>query len=212
MNKKIRYKILYRFYISNPKPVIELDYRSSFELLIAVLLSAQSTDRQVNQVTKKLFMIADTPGKMVALGISGIKTYIKSVGLFNNKAKNIFYTCRLLMDRYHGLVPENRILLEELPGIGRKSANVILNEIFSWPVIAVDRHVFRFCNRTRFAVGKNVYAVEKKLSKVVPNKFKVQCHRWFVLHARYICMAKTPLCDICFINDMCDFYKNFSIK
>lgn len=189
---------------------IELNFSSPFELLIAVLLSAKTTDISVNKVTKELYLVANTPIKMLNLGITGIKKYIKSIGLFNKKAKFIFNICYILLNKYQGNVPKNRKLLEELPGIGRKTANVVLNVAFGFPTIAVDTHVFRFCNRSNFASGKNVSLVEEKLLKVVPKIFKLNCHNLLILHARYTCTAKNPHCQLCSIENLCEFkYKNF---
>ncbi|UVK77021.1 MAG: endonuclease III [Sodalis sp. Fle] len=205
MNKIKRHKILYRLHANNSHPTTELIYHSSFELLIAVLLSAQTTDINVNKVTINLFSVANNPLAMLALGVEGVKTYIKSIGLFNNKAENIIKTCRLLLEHHQGEVPEDRTSLAALPGVGRKTANVVLNTAFGWPTIAVDTHIFRVCNRTHFAVGKDVKAVEQKLLKVVPEKFKVHCHHWLILHGRYTCTARKPLCGTCLIEDLCEF-------
>ncbi|MGL9769297.1 MAG: endonuclease III [Sodalis sp. (in: enterobacteria)] len=205
MNKNKRYEILCRLRAKNPHPTTELVYRSPFELLIAVLLSAQATDISVNKATKLLFSAAATPQAMLALGVEGIKSYIKSIGLFNSKAENIIKTCRLLLERHRGEVPQDRAALEALPGVGRKTANVVLNTIFGWPTIAIDTHIFRTANRTRFAVGKNVEVVEKKLLAVVPDEFKVDCHLWFIRHGRYTCIARKPRCGSCLIEDLCEY-------
>lgn len=205
MNRIKRYKILCKLKEENIHSVIELIYRSEFELLIAVLLSARTSDIQVNKVTKKLFQLANTPEAMLCLGVDGIRKYIKSIGLFNIKANNIIKTCRLLINSYNSIIPNSRISLESLPGVGRKTANIILNLVFGKPTIAVDTHVFRFCNRSQFAKGITVWSVEKKLLSVVPKKFKRYCHQWLVSHGRYICRAKHPKCYICVIKDLCEF-------
>ncbi|PAV02031.1 endonuclease III [Arsenophonus sp. ENCA] len=205
MNKQKRIDILTRLRDNNPTPTTELVFNSPFELLISVLLSAQATDISVNKATAKLYPIANTAEKMLALGIDEIKHYIKTIGLFNTKAENIIKTCQILIDKYNGLVPENREALESLPGVGRKTANVVLNTAFGWPTIAVDTHIFRVCNRTNFAPGKNVIEVEQKLIKVVPTEFKVDCHHWFILHGRYTCIARKPRCGSCIIEDLCEF-------
>ncbi|MDR5610866.1 MULTISPECIES: endonuclease III [unclassified Arsenophonus] len=205
MNKQKRIDILTRLRDNNPTPTTELVFNSPFELLISVLLSAQATDISVNKATAKLYPIANTAEKMLALGIDEIKHYIKTIGLFNTKAENIIKTCQILIDKYNGQVPENREALESLPGVGRKTANVVLNTAFGWPTIAVDTHIFRVCNRTNFAPGKNVIEVEQKLIKVVPIEFKVDCHHWFILHGRYTCIARKPRCGSCIIEDLCEF-------
>lgn len=209
MNKSKRYDILCRLRANNPYPTTELVYRSPFELLIAVLLSAQATDVSVNKATKLLFSVADTPQAMLALGVEGVKDYIKSIGVFNSKAKNIIKTCRLLLERHQGEVPQDRAALEALPGVGRKTANVVLNTAFGWPTIAVDTHIFRVANRTRFAVGKNVEAVEQKLLAVVPGEFKVDCHHWFILHGRNTCIARKPHCGSCLIENLCEYDQKY---
>ena len=205
MNKTKRIEILTRLRDDNPKPTTELAFNSPFELLISVLLSAQATDVSVNKATAKLYPIADTPEKMLALGVDGIKEYIKTIGLFNTKAENVYKTCKLLIEKHHSQVPENREALEALPGVGRKTANVVLNTAFGWPTIAVDTHIFRVCNRTKFAPGKDVVEVEEKLLKVVPAEFKVDCHHWLILHGRYTCIARKPRCGSCIIEDLCEF-------
>lgn len=210
MNYIKRYKILCKLQENNINPISELIYQSPFELLIAVLLSARTSDIQVNKVTKHLFKLANTPKSMLLLGINGIKLHIKSIGLYNTKAANIMKICRLLIENYNGILPESRAALESLPGIGRKTANVVLNLVFGWPTIAVDTHVFRFCNRSRFAIGATVQLVEKKLLSVVPKKFKYYCHQWLVLHGRYVCTARCPKCGICIIKDLCEFTKKNS--
>ncbi|URJ24778.1 endonuclease III [Candidatus Blochmanniella camponoti] len=205
MNRVKRYQILCKLRDNNIHPVIELVYRSEFELLIAVLLSAQTSDVQVNKVTKSLFKVVNTPQDMLRLGVDGVKNYIKSIGLSNTKSKNIIKTCRLLIDKHNGILPSSRVGLESLPGVGRKTANIILNVVFGWPTIAVDTHVFRFCNRSCFASGNNVLSVEKKLLSVVPKEFQRNCHQWLVLHGRNICRAKQPNCRVCVIKDLCEF-------
>lgn len=192
MNKAKRLEILTRLRDNNPHPTTELNFTSPFELLIAVLLSAQATDVSVNKATAKLYPVANTPAAMLELGVEGVKSYIKTIGLFNSKAENVIKTCRILLDKHNGEVPEDRAALEALPGVGRKTANVVLNTAFGWPTIAVDTHIFRVCNRTQFAPGKNVEQVEEKLLKVVPNEFKVDCHHWLILHGRYTCIARKP--------------------
>ncbi|WGO82409.1 endonuclease III [Arsenophonus apicola] len=205
MNKQKRIAILTRLRDNNPTPTTELTFNSPFELLISVLLSAQATDISVNKATAKLYPVANTAEEMLDLGLDGIKRYIKTIGLFNTKAENIIKTCQILIDRYNGEVPEDRQALESLPGVGRKTANVVLNTAFGWPTIAVDTHIFRVCNRTNFAPGKNVIEVEQKLLKVVPTEFKVDCHHWFILHGRYTCIARKPRCGSCIIEDLCEF-------
>jgi len=205
MNKTLRLAILRRLRDNNPHPTTELVYNTPFELLIAVLLSAQATDVSVNKATAKLFPVANTPAALLNLGVEGIKTYIKSIGLFNTKADNIVKTCRLLLELHQGSVPEDRAALEALPGVGRKTANVVLNTAFGWPTIAVDTHIFRVCNRTGFAPGKNVEAVEQRLLQVVPAEFAIDCHHWLILHGRYTCIARKPRCGSCLIEDLCEY-------
>ncbi len=205
MNTTTRLAILKRLRDNDPHPTTELVYSTPFELLIAVLLSAQATDVSVNKATAKLFPVANTPAALLTLGVEGIKTYIKSIGLFNTKAENIVKTCRMLLERHQGNVPEDRASLEALAGVGRKTANVVLNTAFGWPTIAVDTHIFRVCNRTQFAVGKNVDAVEQKLLQVVPAEFAVNCHHWLILHGRYTCIARKPRCGSCLIEDLCEY-------
>jgi len=207
MNQEKRYKILSLFYRNNPEPKIELVFSSSFELLLSVILSAQSTDLIVNKTTKTLFKIANTPESILLLGLRRLKNYIKYVGLYNIKALNIIRTSFLILTKYNGIVPNNRIELESLPGVGRKTANVLLNVLFKKKTIAVDTHVFRVSNRTHFVRGKNVKEVEKKLLKVVPDVFKLNFHSWFVLHGRYICTARKIKCNICLIHKLCEFDK-----
>ncbi|OBU04919.1 endonuclease III [Morganella psychrotolerans] len=205
MNKEKRIEILTRLRDNNPQPTTELMFSSPFELLISVLLSAQATDVSVNKATRPLYAVANTPQAILALGVDGVKTYIKTIGLFNTKAENVIKTCRMLIELHHGEVPEDRAALEALPGVGRKTANVVLNTAFGWPTIAVDTHIFRVCNRTKFAPGKNVDEVEQKLLRVVPAEFKVDCHHWFILHGRYTCIARKPRCGSCIIEDLCEF-------
>ena len=210
MNSSQRKEIFTRFKSANPHPTTELEYASSFELLIAVVLSAQATDKSVNVATRKLFPLANTPEKMLALGEAGLREIIKSIGLYKTKAKNIVATCQLLIQRYGGAVPRSRDQLEQLPGVGRKTANVILNTAFGEPTIAVDTHIFRVANRTGIAPGKTVLEVELKLIKNVPPSFRHDAHHWLILHGRYICVARKPKCTICIINDLCEYKeKNF---
>ena len=205
MNKEKRIEMLSRWRAANPKPETELEFSSPFELLIAVLLSAQATDVSVNKATKGLFAAAPTPEAMLALGVDGVKQFIKTIGLFNTKAENVIKTCQILQEKYGGIVPENREALEALPGVGRKTANVVLNTAFGWPTIAVDTHIFRVSNRMNFAPGKNVDEVEAKLLKVVPAEFKVDVHHWLILHGRYTCVARKPKCGSCLVEDLCEF-------
>ena len=207
MNKEKRIEILRRLRAANPHPTTELNFSSPFELLIAVILSAQATDKGVNKATDKLFPVANTPQAILALGVDGLKEYIKTIGLFNSKAENIIKTCRDLIEKHHGKVPEDREALEALAGVGRKTANVVLNTAFGHPTIAVDTHIFRVFNRTGFAPGKDVVKVEEKLIKVVPAEFKVDVHHWLILHGRYTCVARKPRCGACIIEDLCE-YKN----
>ncbi|WP_372627825.1 endonuclease III [Arsukibacterium sp.] len=205
MNKQKRIEMLSRLRAANPTPTTELEYSSPFELLIAVLLSAQATDVGVNKATKQFFPVARTPQQMLDLGVDGVKHYIKTIGLFNTKAENVIKTCRILVEQHGGEVPENREALEALPGVGRKTANVVLNTAFGWPTIAVDTHIFRVSNRTKLAMGKNVDEVEHKLLKVVPAEFKLDVHHWLILHGRYTCVARKPRCGGCIIEDLCEF-------
>ncbi|VEJ08811.1 endonuclease III [Actinobacillus delphinicola] len=205
MNQHKRIEILKRLQAAIPEPTTELQYASVFELLIAVILSAQATDKGVNKATAKLFPIANTPQAIYDLGVDGLKEYIKTIGLYNSKAENIIKTCRMLLDKHNGEVPEDRAALEALPGVGRKTANVVLNTAFGHPTIAVDTHIFRVCNRTKFAEGKNVLEVEKKLNKVVPDEFKIDVHHLLILHGRYTCIARKPRCGSCVISDLCEF-------
>ncbi len=210
MNKSKRIEILKRLQADNPHPTTELQYQSVFELLIAVILSAQATDKSVNKATAKLFPVANTPQAMFDLGVDGLKPYIKTIGLYNSKAENIIKTCRDLLDKYEGEVPQDRASLEALAGVGRKTANVVLNTAFGQPTIAVDTHIFRVCNRTKFAQGKNVVQVEEKLNKVVPAEFKVDVHHWLILLGRYTCIARKPRCTSCLIEDLCEYKEKTS--
>jgi endonuclease III len=205
MNQEKRQEIFARLRKANPAPKSELEYSTPFELLVAVVLSAQATDKGVNIATRRLFRVANTPQKIVALGIDGLTEYIKTIGLYRAKAQYIMTTCRLLIDEYGGEVPRTREGLERLPGVGRKTANVILNVAFGQPTIAVDTHVFRVSNRTGIAPGKTVEAVEQKLLKLVPPEFKQYAHHWLILHGRYLCKARKPECPICPILDLCEF-------
>ncbi|MFT2097775.1 endonuclease III [Marinomonas sp. 2405UD66-6] len=210
MNKEKRYEIFSRLRAENPNPVTELEYSSPFELLIAVLFSAQATDVSVNKATRKLFPVANTPEKMLALGVDGLKSYIKTIGLFNAKAENAIKTCKILIEKHNSVVPETREELEALPGVGRKTANVVLNTAFRQVAMAVDTHIFRFGNRTKVAPGKNVLEVEMKLLKFVPKEFLLDAHHWMILHGRYICVARKPKCDACIIEDLCEFKEKTS--
>jgi len=189
----------------NPHPATELKYKTAFELLIAVILSAQATDVSVNQATKKLFKVANTPAAMIKLGENGLKRYIRTIGLFNTKAANIIKTCRLLESQYDGAVPHDRAALESLPGVGRKTANVVLNTAFGQPTIAVDTHIFRVANRTGLARGKTPLQVELKLMRVVPPEFRQNAHHWLILHGRYTCKARKPSCPECIVRDLCSY-------
>ena len=205
MNKEKRLEMLTRLRDDNPNPTTELNFSSPFELLIAVLLSAQATDVSVNKATDKLYLIANSPQAILDLGLDGLKRYIKTIGLFNTKAANTIKTCQMLVDLHGGEVPENREALEALPGVGRKTANVVLNTAFGWPTIAVDTHIYRVSNRTKLAMGKTVEKVEDKLIKVIPAEFKVDVHHWLILHGRYTCVARKPRCGSCIIEDLCEF-------
>ena len=207
MNKDKRYQILAKLRDENPTPTTELAYSSTFELLISVLLSAQATDVSVNKATKGLYEAANTPAEMLALGEAGVKNFIKTIGLFNTKAANVIKTCRILVEAHDSVVPDNRKDLEALPGVGRKTANVILNTAFGQPTMAVDTHIFRLSNRINFAPGKNVVDVEKKLLKVIPEEFMIDAHHWLILHGRYICTARSPKCGACVIYELCEYKK-----
>lgn len=205
LNKQKRVAIFERLKAQNPHPTTELIYHSSFELLVAVVLSAQATDVSVNKATEKLFAVANTPEAILKLGLSGLKKHIKSIGLYNAKAANILKTCKILLEQHQGQVPDNREALEQLPGVGRKTANVILNTAFGQPAIAVDTHIFRVSNRTGIAPGKNVLEVENKLLKFVPDEYKHDAHHWLILHGRYVCLARKPRCGECIIYNLCEW-------
>ncbi len=204
MNKAKRTEIFTRFQQHNPSPKTELNYQSTFELLVAVVLSAQATDVGVNKATAKLFPVANTPQAIYDLGVEKLKTYVKTIGLYNAKAENIIKLCKILLDKYNGEVPNKRELLEELPGVGRKTANVVLNTAFKQPVMAVDTHIFRVSNRTKIASGKNVREVEDKLIRFIPKPFLMDAHHWLILHGRYTCIARKPRCGSCIIEDLCE--------
>ena len=205
MNNAKRREILTRLRDANPHPTTELNFSTPFELLVAVTLSAQSTDVGVNTATDKLFPVANTPQAIADLGVEGLTQYIKTIGLCNSKAKNVHRLSEILVEKHNGEVPESREALEALPGVGRKTANVVLNTAFGWPTIAVDTHIYRVSNRTKFAMGKTVEKVEEKLLKVVPKEFKVDVHHWLILHGRYTCIARKPRCGSCIIEDLCEF-------
>ena len=205
MNREKRIAFLSTLRQENPTPTTELQYDNPFQLLIAVILSAQSTDVGVNKATRKLFPVAGTPKAIAALEVDGLKPYIKTIGLFNSKAENIIKTCNRLLTEHAGEVPTTREALEDLPGVGRKTANVVLNTAFGEPTMAVDTHIFRVSNRTRFAPGKNVLQVEKKLLKVIPDEFIRDAHHWFILHGRYTCTARSPKCAACTVFDLCEY-------
>ncbi|HXX11761.1 MAG TPA: endonuclease III [Burkholderiales bacterium] len=205
MNPAKREDIFRRLSSLNPEPATELHYRNPFELLVAVVLSAQATDKSVNLATPRLFQAAGSPAEMLALGQDGLEEYIKTIGLYRTKAKNLLAACRLLIERHGGEVPSNREALENLPGVGRKTANVILNSAFGEPTIAVDTHIFRVANRTGLAPGKNVVEVENKLLKFVPEQYRRHAHHWLILHGRYVCKARKPDCPTCPIRDLCEY-------
>lgn len=205
MNATKRYEIFRRLREDNPHPTTELNYSSPFELLIAVILSAQATDVGVNKATAKLFPKANTSEAIYALGVEGLSSYINTIGLYPSKAKNVIETCRLLIERHASQVPDTREALEALPGVGRKTANVVLNTAFGQPAMAVDTHIFRVSNRTGLAPGKTVLAVEQKLLKVVPAEFLLDAHHWLILHGRYVCQARKPRCGSCLIEDLCEY-------
>mgnify|MGYP003466042985 FL=1 len=210
MNAAKRLEIFRRLHEDNPEPKTELAYNSPFELLIAVILSAQATDVSVNKATAKLYPVANTPEAIHALGVAGLSEYIKTIGLYNSKAKNVIETCRLLVEKHASQVPETREELEALPGVGRKTANVVLNTAFRQPTMAVDTHIFRVSNRTGIAPGKNVLEVERQLLKFVPKQFLLDSHHWLILHGRYVCQARKPRCGSCRIEDLCDFKQKTS--
>jgi endonuclease-3 len=205
MNKHKRFEIFSRLRSENPHPTTELNYSSDFELLIAVILSAQSTDVGVNKATDKLYPIANTPKQIYALGVDGLSEYIKTIGLYNSKAKNVIAACKMLIELHDSTVPDDRAALEALPGVGRKTANVVLNTAFGHPTMAVDTHIFRVSNRTKIAPGKTVLTVEKGLVKFIPDEFMVDAHHWLILHGRYTCIARKPRCGSCIISDLCEF-------
>jgi endonuclease-3 len=205
MNAQKRREIFTRLRAENPHPTTELNYSTPFELLIAVILSAQATDKGVNKATAKLFPVANTPADIAALGVTGLKKYIKTIGLYNSKAENIIKTCHLLITLHDGQVPRSREALEALPGVGRKTANVVLNTAFGEPTMAVDTHIFRVANRTRLAPGKTVLEVEKKLLRNIPAEFLKDAHHWLILHGRYTCIARKPRCGSCIIEDLCEY-------
>jgi endonuclease-3 len=205
MNKQKRTEIFTRFRNENPNPETELEYSSPFELLVAVALSAQATDVSVNKATRKLYPVANTPEAIYALGEEGLKEYIKTIGLFNSKAKNVIKLCKDLIELHGSEVPEDRKALEALAGVGRKTANVVLNTAFGHPVMAVDTHIFRVSNRTKIAPGKNVDEVEQKLVRFIPKEFLLDAHHWLILHGRYTCVARKPKCGSCIIEDLCEY-------
>ncbi len=207
MNREKRTEIFTRLRAENPNPTTELNYSTPFELLVAVILSAQATDRGVNKATDKLFPVANTPEAIYALGEAGLKEYIKTIGLFNAKGANIIKTCKILIDEHGSEVPEERKALEALPGVGRKTANVVLNTAFGHPTMAVDTHIFRVSNRTRIAPGKTVLEVERKLLKFIPQEFLQDAHHWLILHGRYVCLARKPRCSACVIEELCEYKK-----
>jgi len=210
MNKEKRQEIFERLRADNPHPTTELNYNNPFELLIAVILSAQATDVGVNKATDKLFPVANTPETIHALGVSGLSKYIKTIGLYNSKAKNVIATCKILIDQHNSEIPESREALEALPGVGRKTANVVLNTAFGHPTMAVDTHIFRVSNRTKIAPGKNVLEVEKRLVRLIPKEFLVDAHHWLILLGRYTCIARKPRCGACLIEDLCEFKQKTS--
>ena len=210
MNTAKRTEIFQRLQAANPKPTTELEYNSTFQLLIAVILSAQATDKSVNLATQRFFPKYGTPSALLSLGEEGLAQYIKTIGLYKTKARNVILTCQRLIELHGGEVPENREALEALPGVGRKTANVVLNTAFGHPTIAVDTHIFRVSNRTGIAPGKTVLDVERKLNKVVPRPFLLDAHHWLILHGRYVCVARKPKCPQCGISDLCE-YKNKTV-
>ena len=205
MNKDKRFEIFSRLQKDNPEPTTELNFGSTFELLIAVILSAQATDKSVNIATTKLYAVANTPEAIYKLGEPGLKKFVKTIGLYNTKAKNIIKTCKILIDEHNSIVPDDQKKLEALPGVGRKTANVVRNTAFGHPTMAVDTHIFRVSNRTKIAPGKNVLEVEKKLVKFIPEEFLVDAHHWLILLGRYTCVARKPRCGSCLIEDLCEF-------
>lgn len=212
MNKQKRAEIFARWQAANPHPTTELNYRSDFELLIAVILSAQATDVSVNKATAKLYPVANSPQAILDLGVEGLKAYIKTIGLYNSKAENVIKTCRALVEQHGGEVPRTRKELEALPGVGRKTANVVLNTAFGEPTMAVDTHIFRIANRINLAPGKNVNEVEQKLLKVIPKEYLQDAHHWLILHGRYVCTARNPKCGSCIIEDLCEYKHKTEIE
>lgn len=209
MTKKQVQTFFERLREQRPEPTTELNFSSPFELLIAVMLSAQATDVSVNKATDKLYPVANTPEQILALGLEGLKSYIKTIGLYNSKAENVIKTCEILIGQHHSQVPDNRKDLEALPGVGRKTANVVLNTAFGQPTMAVDTHIFRLGNRTGLAVGKNVLEVEQRLIKVIPKEFMLDAHHWLILHGRYCCVARKPKCAECVVSDVCNWSDRF---
>ena len=209
MTKKQIQTFFERLREQRPHPQTELNYSSPFELLIAVMLSAQATDVSVNKATDKLYLVANTPAQIYALGVEGLKHYIKTIGLYNAKAENVIKTCQILLEKHQGEVPQTRAELEALPGVGRKTANVVLNTAFGQPTMAVDTHIFRVGNRTGLAIGKNVLEVEHRLIKVIPKEFIVDAHHWLILHGRYCCIARKPKCNECVVSDVCNWPERF---
>lgn len=209
MTKKQIQIFFERLRAQRPHPKTELNYSSPFELLVAVTLSAQATDVSVNKATDKLFPVANTPEEIYALGVEGLKTYIRTIGLYNSKAENVIKACQMLIEKHNSVVPNNRADLEALPGVGRKTANVVLNTAFGQPTMAVDTHIFRLGNRTGLAVGKNVLEVEHRLVKVIPKEFIVDSHHWLILHGRYCCIARKPKCNECIVSDVCNWADRF---
>ena len=207
MNKAKRTEIFTRLRNENPNPETELEFTSPFELVVAVALSAQSTDVSVNKATRKLFPVANTPEAIYKLGEEGLKEYIKTIGLFNSKAKHVIKMCKILIDKHNSVVPQTREELEELPGVGRKTANVVLNTAFKQIAMAVDTHIFRVGNRTKIAPGKDVLEVEKRLLRLIPEEFLMDAHHWLILHGRYVCVARKPKCGSCMIEDLCEYGK-----
>jgi endonuclease-3 len=205
MNNQQYYEIFYRFAKQSPEPVTELIYNSPFELLIAVILSANATDKSVNKATRELYPVANTPATILQLGEEQLKTYLKSVNLYSTKAKNIIKTCQMLLEKHEGQVPNTREELEALAGVGRKTANVVLNVVFRQPTMAVDTHIFRVSNRTGIAPGKTPLAVEKALVQIIPAEFMLHAHHWLILHGRYVCIARKPKCPDCLIKDLCEY-------
>lgn len=205
MNAEKRREIFTRLRAANPHPTTELEFNSAFELLIAVILSAQATDVSVNKAMRQLFPVANTPAQILALGVDGLMPYLQTLNLYRSKARYVIATCQLLLERHHGVVPDTREALEALPGVGRKTANVVLNTAFGQLVMAVDTHIFRVSNRTGIAPGKNVVEVERKLMRMVPREFLKDAHHWLILHGRYTCVARTPKCWNCMIADLCDY-------